>query len=393
MGRILVVDDNEDNRSLLRILLGPDGHVVDLASDGSQALALATLNPPHLVISDLLMPVMDGYALLRRWKADERFRHVPFVICTGTYTELQDQKLAEDLGADAYLRKPLDAEELSTCVRALLARKTSRTRTARGTLSDPGQQLVAYNQVLVRKLEDKTARLERANLELGDANDRLRHLSQRILQVQEAERATIARELHDEIGQALTAIKLEAEWLACRIAEPESRKLAACAETADRALAQVRSIALELRPPQLDQLGLRAALRGLTERMAASAGLEAVFQSDSHDIAPSTPLATTAFRVAQEALTNAVRHAAAKRVTVELAQRDGELLVTVRDDGRGFDVERARQRARTGGSMGLLGMQERATLAGGWLRFRSQPGEGTCVEAGFPVSAERMGAA
>jgi two-component system sensor histidine kinase UhpB len=233
----------------------------------------------------------------------------------------------------------------------------------------------------------------KAELSLELANLGLQQLSQRLLEVQEAERAAIARELHDEIGQALTAIKLAAQWLARRNIGPDAVKLADCITLADGALAQVRSLALELRPPQLDQLGLTAALRDLTERMAASAGFEAYFQADSCEVAPGYAQATAAFRVAQEALTNVMRHAGATRVTVELCRRDDDLVVVVSDDGRSFDPEIARMKAVKGASMGLLGMQERVTLAGGWLRIESQPGQGTRVEAGFPIDAspERAG--
>jgi two-component system sensor histidine kinase UhpB len=144
-------------------------------------------------------------------------------------------------------------------------------------------------------------------------------------------------------------------------------------------------LALELRPPQLDQLGLTAALRDLTERMSASAGLNAQFAADSLEVAPGYAQATAAFRVAQEALTNVVRHADAGEVAVELRRRGVELVVTVTDNGRAFDLEEALTGAVKGRSMGLLGMQERVKLAGGWLKIESQPGQGTRVKAGFPV--------
>jgi signal transduction histidine kinase len=392
MSRILVVDDNEVNRALVQAVLGRDGHNVIPARDGQEALASAALQPPDLVISDLLMPVMDGYTLLRHWKADERLRRIPFVIYTGTYTEPQDQQLAENLGADAYLRKPLEPGHLCAEIDAVLARKVATSARAREPIADEGEQMAGYSRVLVRKLEEKTERVEKANRELEEANARLRQLSQRVLEVQEAERAAIARELHDEIGQALTAIKLDAQSLAERAAGPDAQRLRRCVSIVDATLAQVRSLALELRPPHLDQIGLPAALRDLTDRMAASAAIDGRFESSAEDVAPGPDLATTAFRVVQEALTNVVRHAKASGVTVELGQRDGELTLAVSDDGRGFDVEAAERHARRGASLGLLGMRERATLAGGWLRLRSSPGQGTRVEAGFPMPQARRGA-
>jgi signal transduction histidine kinase len=379
VSRVLIVDDNEVNLYLLRTVLEGYGFEVDEAGDGEQALEAASLALPDLVISDLLMPVMDGYTLLRRWRADARFRRIPFIVYTATYSEPQDRKLALELGADAYILKATEVDELIARVRETLASSTRREPERAGTApADSEVRLKEYNEVLIHKLEAKSLELQQANL-------RLRQLSQRLMAVQEAERAAIARELHDEIGQALTAIKFNAQWLARRITGPESLKLTDCIELADRTLSQVRGLALELRPPQLDQLGLTAALRDLTERMSASASLQAQFAADSLEVAPGYAQATAAFRVAQEALTNVVRHAAADQVTVELRRRGVELVVTVTDNGRAFDLEEALTGAVKGRSMGLLGMQERVKLAGGWLKIESQPGQGTRVKAGFPV--------
>ncbi len=237
---------------------------------------------------------------------------------------------------------------------------------------------------LLLMFTDYTERRQ-AELALELAHATLRRLSQRLLEVQETERAAIARELHDEIGQTLTAIKLGSQWLARRITGPEAVRLADCIALTDGALAQVRGMALELRPPQLDQLGLTAALRDLTERMGASAGLESHFITDAVEVAPGYLQATAAFRVAQEALTNVVRHAGARTVTVELRRQDGELVVVVSDDGCAFDPDAARRRAVRGGSVGLLGMEERVALAGGRFRIESHRGRGTRVEAGFAI--------
>lgn len=383
MKRILVVDDKEIHRSLLQALLERDGYRVHPARDGREALAAAAAQPPDLVISDLLMPVMDGYALLRHWKSDDRLRGIPFVICTGTFTDREDVDLARDLGADGFLRKPAEAPELSRCVSSLLARRDAGKRVGRAPIPDDGAQLEGYSRALVRKLEAKSERLERANEALAEANERLRELSQRVLEVQEEERAAISRELHDEIGQALTAIKLGAESIAARVQDADSRRLAACIAAADTALGQVRSLARELRPPALDQLGLAGALRELTERIGETAAIDIRFVQDGQGPAPDPGLAITAYRLAQEALTNVVRHSGAKRATVALACRDGELRVTVEDDGRGFDVDAARSRGVRGKNLGLVGMQERASLAGGQLSLRTQPGAGTRIEARF----------
>jgi signal transduction histidine kinase len=379
LSRVLIVDDNEVNLYLLRTVLEGYGFDVDEACDGERALAVASGAMPDLVISDLLMPVMDGYTLLRNWRADPRFRRIPFIVYTATYSEPQDRNLALDLGADAYILKTTEVDELMARVRETLASSTRREQEPNGSApTDSEVKLKEYSEVLIHKLEAKS-------LQLQQANRRLQQLSQRLMVVQEAERAAIARELHDEIGQALTAIKLNAQWLARRTTGPGLQKLADCIALANRTLSQVRGIALELRPPQLDQLGLTAALRDLTERMSASAGLNAQFAADALEVAPGYAQATAAFRVAQEALTNVVRHAGAGKLSVELRRRGGELVVIVADDGQAFDLEAALAGSVKGSSMGLLGMQERVNIAGGWLKIESKPGQGTRVSAGFPV--------
>ena len=236
----------------------------------------------------------------------------------------------------------------------------------------------------VTHLIDITER-KRVAEELRRANERQRVLSSRLLEVQEQERAAIARELHDEIGQSLTAIKLGMQGLARKLSRADAKKLAESVALVDHTLSQTRNLALDLRPPQLDHLGLAATLRDHLENAAALAGYQPAFSSDQEYLALDKQLATAAFRVAQEALTNAARHAGARNVAVELRTQGGELMLAVSDDGRGYDLEEARRRALKGGSMGILGMEERVALAGGRLSIVTRPGEGTRVQAAFPL--------
>ena len=111
MSRILVVDDKDENVYYLEVLLRGHGHVVDTARHGAEALTVARRTRPDLAVSDLLMPVMDGYTLLRRWKADPSLAPIPFIVYTATYTEAADEQLALDLGADAFILKPAEPED------------------------------------------------------------------------------------------------------------------------------------------------------------------------------------------------------------------------------------------------------------------------------------------
>jgi signal transduction histidine kinase len=227
---------------------------------------------------------------------------------------------------------------------------------------------------------------QREDEALRRANERLHAMSKRLLEVQEKERAVLARELHDHLGQSLTALKLSAGAVARTLQGAAARRIQQSVAIADHALSAVRALALDLRPPQLDQLGLTAALRDAIERIADHAGIEADLVDESAGVVPDTVLATAVFRVAQEALTNITRHADARRVVVELRVEAGDLVLVVTDDGVGFDYDAARARAVKGTSMGILGMEERVALAGGTLRVTSRPGGGTRVHARFPLA-------
>jgi len=150
----------------------------------------------------------------------------------------------------------------------------------------------------------------------------------------------------------------------------------------------VRDISLDLRPSLLDDLGLVAALRWYGARQARLAGVVFHFVGRLPDERLPTMLETTCFRVAQEALTNVVRHAQAAHVWVDVSLHADTLLLTIRDDGVGFDPHIAQTRARLGNSFGLLGMRERVAIAGGTIHLASMPGQGTTVEACFPLHAD-----
>jgi CheY-like chemotaxis protein len=164
MKRILIVDDNEQNRYLLRTQIGASDYNIDEAHDGVEALAKARKSPPDLTISDLLMPVMDGYTLLREWRSDPKLRQIPFIIHTATYTDPMDEKLAMDLGADAFILKPAERESFLAQVRATLAAKrVTHPAPPKSQTKEEKKLLKEYSAILVRKLEEKSLELERTN--------------------------------------------------------------------------------------------------------------------------------------------------------------------------------------------------------------------------------------
>jgi len=217
--------------------------------------------------------------------------------------------------------------------------------------------------------------------------EHLRHLSRQLVRAQEDERRHIARELHDEVGQSLTAALLNLQVLGS-LTDPSDvpARLDDSMSLIDRVLQQVRTLSLDLRPALLDDLGLAPALNWLLHRQAKRAGFVVQFNAESADARLPADLETTCFRVAQEALTNIVRYAQAQHVSVELGRGAAELWLSVGDDGVGFDVAAARERAARGQSTGLLGMQERVDLLGGQMRIESTPGQGSTIYVRLPLT-------
>ena len=234
-------------------------------------------------------------------------------------------------------------------------------------------------------LQDITDR-KRAEERLRESDERLQHVSRRLVESQETERRHIARELHDEVGQTLTVAEMNLQAMVqSSRAAPLSRRLRQSLHAVGRVLEQVRDLSLNLRPSMLDDLGLESALRWYTRRQAELSGLKVEFQADRLEERLEPVIETACFRVAQEALTNVSRHARARAVTVALRKQDNQLHLFVRDDGVGFDVAALRQQAMQGASLGLLSMEERATLVGGGLELKSEPGQGAEVHAWFPL--------
>jgi two-component system sensor histidine kinase UhpB len=237
--------------------------------------------------------------------------------------------------------------------------------------------------------ERRQAELQRElmNLENSASRERLAVLSARLLAAQENERRTIARELHDEIGQALTAVSVNLQTLHAKPDTPQRLEILDESITiTQQTLRQVRNLSLDLRPSLLDDLGLGPALRWYLERQGQRLGCAMALEDALGDDRYPAPIETTCFRIAQEAVTNVARHANAQAVRV-CVRRDGDRLeLTVEDDGAGFDIDAARERASKGHSLGLLGMEERAALAGGQIEITSRPGHGTRVVARLPLA-------
>jgi signal transduction histidine kinase len=225
--------------------------------------------------------------------------------------------------------------------------------------------------------------LQQSQDHLRASQERYRSLSRRLLEQQEQERAALARELHDQLGQSLVALSLNLEAIRGEISPASRARVPESTQIIKKMIDQVRTLAFELRPSILDEFGLVGALRNLVTRHGERAGMRARFTATPSDARAPAAIETACFRIAQEALTNVARHARARHVEVTLTALDVALELTIRDDGVGFNFERL----RTG--PGLVGMGERAELAGGRLDIESAPGAGTTLRARFPLPSPK----
>jgi signal transduction histidine kinase/streptogramin lyase len=245
--------------------------------------------------------------------------------------------------------------------------------------------------VSLQSAREKALHEARASQEaLHGAYGRLRALTRQLEDAKEEEKRHIARELHDELGQLLSAIKINLKALARLPDRPDERneRTADAIALVDDMIGHVRAMALDLRPPLLDELGLVAALRGYAEGQSVRTGVAISVEANegAETLRPDTSI--TAFRIVQEAVNNTLRHAAAKTITVSVRADANRLLLSVRDDGRGFDVAEALRRAATGRHLGLLGMRERVEALGGRLEIESTAGQGSEIRASIPLEQE-----
>jgi PAS domain S-box-containing protein len=257
------------------------------------------------------------------------------------------------------------------------------------TSSQPRQFTGEELKLLTLAADRVAPAIERGRLiaKIRSGLERQRTLSRRLLTAHEEERRRLAVELHDELGQVLTAVKINLESFALANGNTPASwvHLRGMIQSVDEALLRVRDIALDLRPSVLDDLGLAAAMRWYVDRFARAGRVEAHLSIGV--LPPLDPgLKTACFRVAQEALTNVDRHARARQVWIDLHVLDGALELSIRDDGIGFDLAAARGRAIHGESVGLLGMQERVELMAGEYEVVNVAAGGTEVRARFPLT-------
>jgi signal transduction histidine kinase len=351
---VLIVDDVSMNLEIITAQLEKRGYVALVARSGQEAVERAELARPDLILLDVVMPGIDGFETCRRLKQREATRDIPVIFMTAL-TATDDKIEGFRVGAVDYVTKPLNALEVATRVDTHLKLDAFRRRQA--------AQNRQLRQEIAAREQDMRSKREEAR---------------------EDERKHIARELHDELGQHLSAIRLELAFVRMRWGadNPELReKVQSVQKSIDGVIYVVRDLVARLRPVVLD-MGIASALEWLVCEFQTSSEVKCDLQI-GEQVADLTPWQTnTVFRLVQESLTNIGRHAHARNVQVSLQRQSVDYVLTVCDDGLGFDPTKIGVK-----SLGIQGMRERAQMLDGQLDLRTRPGEATTIVVTFPINA------
>jgi signal transduction histidine kinase len=348
MSTVLIVDDEPSARETLVAMLEGEGHDLQLAKDGIQALRMLKKLQPDRILLDVMMPAMDGFEVCRRIRATPQLAEVPIILLTAL--DDRDSLLRGiESGADDFLSKPADRRELVARVRTIT--RLNRYRT------------------------------------LIEQRENIRRMAEHVVAAQEEERQRISRELHDDLGQALTTHLIALRNLQQDLSLPVEtfyERLQSLYDQSYEIFVKLRSIARDLRPPVLDTLGLKVAMQTYCSEFTRRTHLPVIFESD--ESVPDLPDAynITLYRTLQEALTNVIKHARASQAWVDLSMEDDRVTLTVQDNGIGLGTIQSGSNG-----IGLAGLRERITIAGGILTVTSTPKRGTILSAQFPLPADQ----
>jgi len=370
---ILIVDDTTTNLGVAIGFLESYGFGIRIARSGESALKKVAYDPPDLILLDILMPGLNGFETCRRLKETETTRSIPVIFMTAL-TSLEDKIRGFDVGAVDYVSKPLQMEELLARIRTHL-----HLRDMNLNLQEHTKQLEESSRVEKERLFDA----------VSQQRQQLRALNKKLIDVQETERKQLARELHDEMGQALTMISINLATVQQELPPHANatikRQLAEAAQLTQYTLDQVRELSFNLRPAILDDLGLIPTLQKYLKRYSANVNIETRFEATGIEERLPITVETALFRIVQEALTNIARYAKAKTVRIALEHGESSVIATVEDDGQGFDIAQVFKHDDPMRGTGLIGMRERAFVLGGTFSIESELGEGTKLVIEIPV--------
>lgn len=347
--RVLIIEDSEDDALLLVRQLKRDGYDllserVDSAEDFEAAVQKQSWD---IIISDYVLPELSGLEVLK-WLQQKRL-DIPCIIMSGRITD-ETAVAAMKAGARDYVMKD-NLKRIGPAIEREMA------------------------EAEVRKSRSK------AEEELDQTYDKLRAMAHRVVELQEEERRYIARELHDEIGQSLTGLKLLISQ-ATRSTQAASVEILKEAQSVvTELIQQVREMSLKLRPSMLDDLGLLPTLLWYFERYTLQTRIKINFEHSGLQRHFQPDINTGVYRIVQEALTNVARYAEVHSVDVCIQADNRNISLVVQDRGTGFDVSKLGAKA----SAGLSGMRERAQLLGGSIKINASPGNGTRLSAQLPL--------
>lgn len=372
MSCILVLDDRASNREPLVALLRDAGHRTLEASDYRDALRAIRAESPDLVVADILMSHMHGYEFVRLLRGQHEIEQPRVVFCTATYLVGQALEMAQACGIVHVIERTADPQVILSTIAAALEADVKPDVI-------PAEEFDRkHMRLLSQKLLYKVEELEASNLVRG-------RLVADLVKAQEDERSRIASEIHDDSIQVMSAVALRLEMLGDDLADPEHQEaVGRVAEKVAHAVGRVRRLIFDLSPRSLESGGLGSAIESYLREVGTEAGFKWQVENRLPDALPDE-VEVILYRIAQEAIRNAQKHASADTVSVLLSRGDGATLLRIADDGVGFAAAAATEHRP--GHVGLPSMRERAAMTGGYLQLESAPGEGCVIEVRVPDSA------
>jgi signal transduction histidine kinase len=365
LASILIVDDDRGSLLAMEEVLKSLGARLVTASSGEQALRCVQEEDFAAILMDVRMPGIDGFTTARMIRERPGSRHTPVIFLTAAQEDLMSMFRGYQAGAVDYMVKPIVPEVLRSKLAVFVG-------------------LHDMNRMLSAELAERALTEQR----LRGSEENLRALAAHLQSVREEERIHIAREIHDELGQALTGLKYDIGSLAKNPSATAPEAIGATIEglgqQIDRIINSVRRIASGLRPEVLDEIGLAAAVEWQAREFQRRTGIRCLVDISPGFEDPDKERSTALFRIFQELLTNVARHANATRVGVHLT--DGNSLdLKVEDNGRGIQE----QEFESPRSLGFLGLRERVLAFGGSIEVKGQEGKGTCVSVTIPLAVHQ----
>lgn len=387
---ILLVDDDPFFLKQMVKDLDRSDYRVRTAESGESAMDLLEKHHFELVITDLKMETSDGFAVLEKAKAVDPDTQV--IIFTG-FGDVASAVRALRLHADDYILKSCELEELLFRIDRGLDHSRLQKQ-----IREAERALVEANADLEQKVRQRTASLEKVHRALQQSHQRMlaennerKALSKRLIELLEMDRRQVARELHDQIGQTLTSLKINLELIpedTDAIPPTWRDRIAAAKDKAVDAMKELKNLSHGLRPSLLDSLGLLSAIRELIHDLRYETGIQIEFFSDGIPQHFDENKELALYRIVQEGLNNAVKHAKARTAHVSLLEKDGNFFLSIEDDGVGFCPEEVFANENSAKPLGLVIMRERAVQLGGEFSIDSQEGRGTLILVRMPVDEE-----